>query len=151
MFSQYLPKRKVNSGFAKKTDCLFCYSSCLGLFWYILWERSFFLFVYGLLFRYRSWQVFVLTFRIFLFRSLSGIMDSWGLLSKEFTGQWFFKEEVKHLLHQNQNSFSFWILILKESGRLHCFFWMCFFGFIVTNYKSRFEVVKKSTSWYFWK
>jgi hypothetical protein len=148
MFSQYLPKRKVNSGFAKKLIAYFVIPVVfLGLFLivYSFGSDHFSSLFTDYYLDIDAWQVFVLTalgfFISFTFWNYwipEVCYEKNDLLDNDF------KEEAKT---QNQNSFSFLdIDFERRSGEITLFLLnVLLLVFIVTyNYEQFFEVVKKS-------
>lgn len=148
MFSQYLPKRKVNSGFAKKVIAYFVIPVVfLGLFLivYSFGSDHFSSLFTGYYLDLDAWQVFVLTalgfFISFTFWNYwipEVCYEKNDLLDNDF------KEEAKT---QNQNSFSFLdIDFERRSGEITLFLLNALLLiFIATyNYEQFFEVVKKS-------
>lgn len=147
MFSQYLPKRKVNSGFAKKLIAYFVIPALfLGLFLivYSFGSDHFSSLFTGYYLDIDVWQAFVLT-ALGFFISFT-FWNYWipevcheknDLLDNDF------KEAVKT---QNQNSFSFLdIDFERKSGEITFFLLnILLLVFITTyNYEQFFEVVKK--------
>ena len=148
MFSQYLPKRKVNNDFAKKLIAYFVIPVLfLGLFLivYSFGSDHFSSLFTGYNLDIDVWQVFVITALGFF-------------ISFTFWNYWIpeicyekndvldsdFKEEAKT---QNQNSFSFLdIDFERRSGEITLFLLnILLLVFITTyNYEQFFEVVKKS-------
>jgi hypothetical protein len=148
MFSQYLPKRKVNNGFAKKLIAYFVIPVLfLGLFLivYSFGSDHFSSLLTGYYLDIDAWQAFVLTalgfFISFTFWNYwipEVCYEKNDLLDNDF------KEEAKT---QNQNSFSFLdIDFERRSGEITLFLLnMLLLVFITTyNYEQFFEVVKKS-------
>ncbi|MFH6971999.1 DUF4153 domain-containing protein [Flavobacterium petrolei] len=148
MFSQYLPKRKVNNGFAKKLIAYFVIPVVfLGLFLivYSFGSDHFSSLFTDYYLDIDAWQVFVLTalgfFISFTFWNYwipEVFYEKNDLLDNDF------KEEAKT---QNQNSFSFLdIDFERRSGEITLFLLnMLLLVFIATyNYEQFFEVVKKS-------
>jgi hypothetical protein len=148
MFSQYLPKRKVNSGFAKKLIAYFVIPALfLGLFLivYSFGSDHFSSLFTGYYLDIDAWQAFVLTalgfFISFTFWNYwipKVCYEKNNLLDNDF------KEEAKT---QNQNSFSFLdIDFERRSGEITLFLLnVLLLVFIATyNYEQFFEVVKKS-------
>ena len=148
MFSQYLPKRKVKSGFAKKVIAYFVIPVVfLGLFLivYSFGSDHFSSLFTGYYLDIDAWQAFVLTalgfFISFTFWNYwipEVCYEKNNLLDNDF------KEEAKT---QNQNSFSFLdIDFERRSGEITLFLLnVLLLVFIVTyNYEQFFEVVKKS-------
>jgi hypothetical protein len=147
MFSQYLPKRKVNSGFAKKLIAYFVIPTLfLGLFLivYSFGSDHFSSLFTGYYLDIDAWQAFVLTalgfFISFTFWNYwipEVCYEKNDLLDNDF------KVEAKI---QNQNSFSFLdIDFERRSGEITLFLLnMLLLVFIATyNYEQFFEVVKK--------
>ena len=147
MFSQYLPKRKVNSGFAKKVIAYFVIPVVfLGLFLivYSFGSDHFSSLFTDYYLDIDAWQAFVLT-ALGFFISFT-FWNYWipevcheknDLLDNDF------KEAVKT---QNQNSFSFLdIDFERKSGEITFFLLnILLLVFITTyNYEQFFEVVKK--------
>ena len=147
MFSKYLPKRKVNSGFAKKLIAYFVIPALfLGLFLivYSFGSDHFSSLFTGYYLDIDVWQAFVLT-ALGFFISFT-FWNYWipevcheknDLLDNDF------KEAVKT---QNQNSFSFLdIDFERKSGEITFFLLnILLLVFITTyNYEQFFEVVKK--------
>ncbi len=148
MFSQYLPKRKVNNGFAKKLIAYFVIPILfLGLFLivYSFGSDHFSSLFTGYYLDLDAWQAFVLTalgfFISFTFWNYwipEVCYEKNDLLDNDF------KEEAKT---QNQNSFSFLdIDFERRSGEITLFLLNALLLiFIATyNYEQFFEVVKKS-------
>ena len=148
MFSQYLPKRKVNNGFAKKLIAYFVIPVLfLGLFLivYSFGSDHFSSLFTGYYLDIDAWQAFVLTalgfFISFTFWNYwipEVCYEKNDLLDSDF------KEEAKT---QNQNSFSFLdIDFERRSGEITLFLLnILLLVFITTyNYEQFFEVVKKS-------
>ncbi|MDI5898255.1 DUF4153 domain-containing protein [Flavobacterium yafengii] len=148
MFSQYLPKRKVNNGFAKKLIAYFVIPFLfLGLFLivYSFGSDHFSSLFTGYYLDIDAWQAFVLTalgfFISFTFWNYwipEVCSEKNDLLDNDF------KEEAKT---QNQNSFSFLdIDFERRSGEITLFLLnVLLLVFIATyNYEQFFEVVKKS-------
>ncbi|MFV8336215.1 DUF4173 domain-containing protein [Flavobacterium sp. RSP29] len=148
MFSQYLPKRKVNNGFAKKLIAYFVIPILfLGLFLivYSFGSDHFSSLFTGYYLDIDTWQAFVLT-ALGFFISFT-FWNYWipelcyeknDLLDNDF------KEAAKT---QNQNSFSFLdIDFERRSGEITLFLLNALLLiFIATyNYEQFFEVVKKS-------
>ena len=148
MFSQYLPKRKVNNGFAKKLIAYFVIPVVfLGLFLivYSFGSDHFASLFTGYYLDIDAWQAFVLT-ALGFFISFT-FWNYWipeicyeknDLLDNDF------KEGAKT---QNQNSFSFLdIDFERRSGEITLFLLnILLLVFIATyNYEQFFEVVKKS-------
>ena len=148
MFSQYLPKRKVNSGFAKKLIAYFVIPALfLGLFLivYSFGSDHFSSLFTGYYLDIDVWQAFVLTalgfFISFTFWNYwipEVCYEKNNVLDNDF------KEEAKT---QNQNSFSFLdIDFERRSGEITLFLLnVLLLVFIATyNYEQFFEVGKKS-------
>lgn len=148
MFSQYLPKRKVNNGFAKKLIAYFVIPVLFfGLFLivYSFGSDHFSSLFTGYYLDIDVWQAFVLTalgfFISFTFWNYwipEVCYEKNNLLDNDF------KEEAKT---QNQNSFSFLdIDFERRSGEITLFLLnVLLLVFIATyNYEQFFEVVKKS-------
>jgi hypothetical protein len=148
MFSQYLPKRKVNNGFAKKLIAYFVIPILfLGLFLivYSFGSDHFSSLFTGYYLDLDVWQAFVITalgfFISFTFWNYwipKVCYEKNDLLDNDF------KEEAKT---QNQNSFSFLdIDFERRSGEITLFLLNALLLiFIATyNYEQFFEVVKKS-------
>ena len=148
MFSQYLPKRKVNNGFVKKLIAYFVIPVVfLGLFLivYSFGSDHFSSLFTGYYLDIDAWQAFVLTalgfFISFTFWNYwipEVCYEKNDLLDNDF------KEEAKT---QNQNSFSFLdIDFERRSGEITLFLLnMLLLVFIAAyNYEQFFEVVKKS-------
>lgn len=148
MFSQYLPKRKVNNGFAKKLIAYFIIPVLfLGLFLivYSFGSEHFSSLFTGYYLDIDAWQAFVLTalgfFISFTFWNYwipEVCYEKNDLLDNDF------KKEAKT---QNQNSFSFLdIDFERRSGEITLFLLnVLLLVFIATyNYEQFFEVVKKS-------
>ncbi|MFV8347343.1 DUF4173 domain-containing protein [Flavobacterium sp. ZB4P13] len=148
MFSQYLPKRKVNNGFAKKLIAYFIIPVLfLGLFLivYSFGSDHFSSLFTGYYLDIDAWQAFVLTalgfFISFTFWNYwipEVCYEKNDLLDNDF------KQEAKT---QNQNSFSFLDIDFERgSGEITLFLLnVLLLVFIATyNYEQFFEVVKKS-------
>jgi uncharacterized membrane protein len=148
MFSQYLPKRKVNSGIAKKLIAYFVIPvSFLGIFLivYSFGSDHFSSLFTGYYLDIDVWQAFVLTalgfFISFTFWNYwipEVFYEKNDLLDNNF------KEDAKT---QNQNSFSFLdIDFERKSGEITLFLLnILLLVFIITyNYEQFFEVVQKS-------
>lgn len=148
MFSQYVPKQKVNNGFAKKLIAYFVIPVLfLGLFLivYSFGSDHFSSLFTGYYLDIDAWQAFVLTalgfFISFTFWNYwipEVCYEKNDLLDSDF------KEEAKV---QNQNSFSFLdIDFERKSGEITLFLLnILLLVFITTyNYEQFFEVVKKS-------
>ena len=148
MFSQYLPKRKVNSGFAKKVIAYFVIPVVfLGLFLivYSFGSDHFSSLFTDYYLDIDAWQAFVLTalgfFISFTFWNYwipEVCYEKNNVLDNDF------KEEAKT---QNQNSFSFLdIDFERRSGEITLFLLnVLLLVFIATyNYEQFFEVGKKS-------
>ncbi|CAM4111162.1 DUF4153 domain-containing protein [Flavobacterium sinopsychrotolerans] len=148
MFSQYLPKRKVNNGFAKKLIAYFVIPVLFfGLFLivYSFGSDHFSSLFTGYYLDIDVWQAFVLTalgfFISFTFWNYwipEVCYEKNDLLDNDF------KQEAKT---QNQNSFSFLdIDFERRSGEITLFLLnVLLLVFIATyNYEQFFEVVKKS-------
>lgn len=148
MFSQYLPKRKVNNDFAKKLIAYFVIPVLFfGLFLmvYSFGSDHFSSLFTGYYLDIDSWQVFVLTalgfFISFTFWNYwipEVFYEKNDLLDNDF------KDEAET---QNQNSFSFLdIEFERRSGEITLFLLnVLLLVFIATyNYEQFFEVVKKS-------
>jgi hypothetical protein len=148
MFSQYLPKRKVNNGFAKKLIAYFVIPVLfLGLFLivYSFGSDHFSSLFTGFYLDIDAWQAFVLTalgfFISFTFWNYwipEVCYEKNDLLDSDF------KEAAKT---QNQNSFSFLdIDFERRSGEITLFVLnILLLVFITTyNYEQFFEVVQKS-------
>ena len=148
MFSQYLPKRKVNNDFAKKLIAYFVIPVLFfGLFLmvYSFGSDHFSSLFTGYYLDIDTWQVFVLTalgfFISFTFWNYwipEVFYEKNDLLDNDF------KDEAET---QNQNSFSFLdIEFERRSGEITLFLLnVLLLVFIATyNYEQFFEVVKKS-------
>ena len=148
MFSQYLPKRKINNGLTKKLIAYFIIPVLfLGLFLivYSFASDHFSSLFTGYYLDIDAWQAFVLTalgfFISFTFWNYwipEVCYEKNDLLDNDF------KEEAKK---QNQNSFSFLdIDFERRSGEITLFLLNALLlVFIATyNYEQFFEVVKKS-------
>ena len=148
MFSQYLPKRKVNNDFAKKLIAYFVIPVLfLGLFLivYSFGSDHFSSLFTGYYLDIDAWQAFVITALGFFIS-----FTFWNYWIPEICYQKNdvldsdFKEEAKT---QNQNSFSFLdIDFERRSGEVTFFLLnMLLLVFITTyNYEQFFEVVQKS-------
>ena len=148
MFSQYIPKRKVNSGFAKKIIAYFIIPAVfLGLFFlvYSFGSDHFSSLFTDYYLDIDVWQTFVLTalgfyisFTFWNYWIPEVCYEKNDLLDNDF------KEEAKT---ENQNSFSFLdIDFERRSGEITLFLLNALLlVFIVTyNYEQFFEVVEKS-------
>jgi len=148
MFSQYIPKRKVNSGFAKKLIAYFIIPAVfLGLFFlvYSFGSDHFSSLFTDYYLDIDVWQTFVLTalgfyisFTFWNYWIPEVCYEKNDLLDNDF------KEEAKA---ENQNSFSFLdIDFERRSGEITLLLLnMLLLVFIVTyNYEQFFEVVEKS-------
>ncbi|MEN9906982.1 MAG: hypothetical protein RLZZ540_123 [Bacteroidota bacterium] len=148
MFSQYIPKRKVNNGFAKKLIAYFIIPAVfLGLFLivYSFGSDHFSSLFTDYYLDIDAWQAFVLTalgfyisFTFWNYWMPEVCYEKNELLDNDF------KEEAKT---ENQNSFSFLdIDFERRSGEITLFLLNALLlVFIVTyNYEQFFEVVEKS-------